>query len=176
MSEYLNEMIGYNVSGTAEWRRQKADQFPNDTRNAEAAEELERLAREIDALEGSEIERQINDAHDSINKVDDGDAWMKISEAVSDQLRSVGFHSSYETAAELLEWYRDTLNEQLRESKEKADGEMEELELEAVPVPELRDQVEKDPGVKRAKRAFDKAKLAYEEAYRKAEAEARKTI
>ena len=27
MSEYLNEMIGHQVRGTAEWRRQKAEQF-----------------------------------------------------------------------------------------------------------------------------------------------------
>jgi hypothetical protein len=43
MSEWLNEMIGYNVQNTADWRRRKADEFPNDTRNPVAAEELERL-------------------------------------------------------------------------------------------------------------------------------------
>jgi hypothetical protein len=48
MSEYLNQMIGFQVEGTAEWRRQKARQFPDDTRNLKAAEELECLAAEID--------------------------------------------------------------------------------------------------------------------------------
>jgi hypothetical protein len=174
MSQYLNEMIGYEVQGTAEWRRRKAEEFPDDSRNVDAAEELERLAGEIDSLEGSEIEKQIRAAHDSL--ADLSDSWAEISEDVSDELRSIGFHSSYSTATKFLEWYRDLLDEKLRELKEKADEEMEELELKAVPVPELHDQVENDPSVKKAKRAFDKAKLAYDEAYSKALAEARKTI
>jgi hypothetical protein len=61
MSEHLNELIGYNVQGTAEWRLRKAEQFPDDTRNIRAAEELERLAREINGLNGSEVERQIDE-------------------------------------------------------------------------------------------------------------------
>ena len=78
MSEYLNEMIGYSVEGTAEWRREKAAQFPDDDRNTIAAEELERLAEQISALKGSEIEKQINEAHESINALDDADVWTGI--------------------------------------------------------------------------------------------------
>ena len=44
-SDYLNEQIGYNVQGTAEWRRGKAEQFPDDARNLQAAEELECIAQ-----------------------------------------------------------------------------------------------------------------------------------
>jgi hypothetical protein len=62
----LNLRIGYQVQSTAEWRREKALQFPDDMRNLRAAEELERLAVEIEALEGSDIHRQISDVHDSI--------------------------------------------------------------------------------------------------------------
>ena len=47
------EDIGYRAESTANWRRSKAAQFPQDTRNLQAAEELERLARQIEALEGS---------------------------------------------------------------------------------------------------------------------------
>ena len=49
MSEYLNQ-IGGNLEYTADWRRRKAEEFPEDTRNVEAAEELERLAAEIGAM------------------------------------------------------------------------------------------------------------------------------
>ena len=45
------EDIGYRAESTANWRRSKAAQFPQDTRNLQAAEELERLARQIEALE-----------------------------------------------------------------------------------------------------------------------------
>jgi len=159
MSEYLNELIGYNVQGTAEWRRRKAEQFPEDTRNTGAAEELERLAREISELDGSEIEQQITEVHDNLNREEDWcDAWQELNESVSEELRSIGFHNSYSTATKFLEWYRDLLSEKLHQKIE-----------EAVPAPSLHDQVENDPDVKAAKRV-------YEEAYARALAEARKTI
>ena len=53
--DHLMKLIGYNVQGTAEWRGRKAEEFPEDTRNLKAAEELERLAAEIETLEHSEI-------------------------------------------------------------------------------------------------------------------------
>ena len=75
----LNEKIGYQVQGTADWRRQKAEQFPDDERNLEAAEELDRLAAEIDALEDSEIHRQINEAWENIDRLpEDGPSnWVR---------------------------------------------------------------------------------------------------
>ena len=160
MSEYLNEMIGYQVLGTAEWRRRKAELFPDDARNIRAAEELERLAAEIEALEGSQIEKQISDAHNSINNAcnDNGDIWVSITEDVSSELRSIGFHGSFSTGQEVLEYYHDLLNEKLHDFIE-----------EAVPAPDLDEQVANDPAVKAAKRAYDEANA-------KAIAEARKRL
>jgi hypothetical protein len=43
----------------------------------------------------SEIEQQIRDAQDSINKANDGDAWMSLHQIVSEELRSIGFHTRY---------------------------------------------------------------------------------
>ena len=156
MSEYLNVMIGYQVESTAEWRHRKAEQFPDDHRNLVAAEELDKLAAQIDRIGESEpIHQQIAKLHDSLK---DDDAWMHISEAVSDELRSIGFHSGYETGLELLEWYRDLLQEKLDEILD-----------EAVPVPNLDEQIENDPAVKAAKQAYDEARA-------KAYAEARKRL
>ena len=54
MSEYdPMEIVGDQVLNTAEWRRRKAQKFPEDNRNLEAAKELERLARETENLRGS---------------------------------------------------------------------------------------------------------------------------
>jgi hypothetical protein len=158
MSEYLNEMIGYDVQGTAEWRREKARQFPHDTRNMKAAEQLDRLGAEINALVDSQIESEIAEAQDAINSLDDGDGWVGISEVLSEELRSIGFHSDYSTGIELLEWYRDLLREKHQD-----------LIDEAVPAPNLDDQVANDPAVKEAKRAYDETRS-------KAYAEARKRL
>jgi hypothetical protein len=167
MSDDLNVRIGYQVQSTAEWRREKALQFPDDTRNLRAAEELERLAAEIEALEGSDVHRQISDADDSISRLcshEDGNVasidsvvW-DLNEAVSAELRSIGFHGGYETGAQFLEWYRNLLLEKF-----------DELLGEAVPAPDLEDQVANDPTVRAAKDAYDAART-------KALAEARKKL
>ena len=159
------------VEGTAEWRRMKADQFPDDARrNIEAAEELERLAREIHAFDDAEIERQINDAEDRITSHEEatenyGTLWVDINETVSEELRSFGFRGAYGTVGEFLEWYRDLLTEKLKDSTDSAYDLIEE----AVPAPDLEQQVENDPRVAAAKRA-------YEEARAKVLAEVRKTV
>src|SRR5262249_48334409 len=105
----LNLRIGYQVQSTAEWRREKASQFSEDAeRNLKAAEELKRLAVEIEALEGSDIHRQISDVHDSIFRLCDEDdnvtsidsvVW-DLNEAVSAELRSIGFHGGHETGTQ----------------------------------------------------------------------------
>jgi hypothetical protein len=162
MSDDLNIIIGYKVQDTAEWRRRKASEFPDDVRNVVAAEELERLAAEISALEGSELHGQIGEAIDGINRIceikNDGDVWGDVDETLSAELRSVGFHGGYGTGRKLLEWYRDLLREKLHELIERA-----------VPVPDLDEQAANDPAVKAAKRAYDIA-------YAKAFAEARKRL
>jgi hypothetical protein len=162
MSDDLNVLIGYQVQSTAEWRRRKAEEFPADNRNLRAAEELERLAAQIDKLEGSDIHKQISKAQDSINRACEAnngwDAWTDVSEAVSAELRSIGFHGSYDAGVQFLEWYRDLLQEKLQDQLD-----------EAVPVPALDEQVANDPAVKAAKQAYNKA-------YAKAYAEARKRL
>jgi len=160
MSDDLNITIGYEVQGAAAWRRRKAEEFPDDVRNVRAAEELERLAAEIEALEGSDIHEQIAKAQDGINQICDGngDVWADISATLSAELRSIGFHGSYDTGRGVLEWYCDLLGQKLYELIE-----------EAVPTPDLDEQVANDPAVKAAKRAYD-------EAYAKALAEARKRL
>jgi hypothetical protein len=111
VSEYLDEMIGYEVQQTAEWRSQKAEQFPEDARNVVAAEMLGRLAEQITASKDSKLEKQISNLQDAINEADSSFefAWTEVADSVSEELRSIGFHTSYDTAEELLEWYRTLL-------------------------------------------------------------------
>jgi hypothetical protein len=106
--ECLN-LIGHAVRKTAEWRREQTQQCPHDSRNVKAAEQLERLAMEIDALAGSETERQLREVYEAVCLLDDGGGWVDISATLSDALRSIGFHSDCRTGMELLGWYRNML-------------------------------------------------------------------
>ena len=151
------EDIGYQAESTAEWRRSKAAQFPEDTRNLRAVEELECLAREIEALKGSEVYQQVDEAEESLITANAPDVWIDINEAVSAELRSIGFRGSHDGAG-FLEWYRDLVRQKLLDVVD-----------EAVPAPGLHEQVANDPSVRAAKQAYD-------EAYAAAFAAARKTV
>jgi hypothetical protein len=141
MTDHLTQ-LSEHVQMTADWRRRKAAEFPDDTRNLEAAEELKRLATEIEKLEGSPLHRQISELNDKVEE------WHDIMEQVNEELRQ-GFHGSYDTGAEFVEWYRDLLID------------------EASPAPDLEEQAANDPAVKAAKQIYD-------DAYTKALTEARK--
>jgi hypothetical protein len=92
----------------------KAREFPNDTRNLKAAEELECLAAEISALDGSEIHHEILELIDRLGDAceasDSYEIWTDLKQEVSRFLRGIGFHRTA-TASEFLEWYRDLLQE-----------------------------------------------------------------
>ena len=148
-------------ASTADWRWEKAAQYPDDDRNEKAAKELQGIANEIGLLTGSEIHRQIDEACQLLNNLivnkRDWSHWEKIIEAVSEEMRCIGFHTSH-TGTSLLEWYRDLLRDEAQECLD-----------EIVPAPDLEEQVEDDPAVKAAKQAYERAKA-------KAYAEARKIL
>ena len=86
-----------DCAGTAYWRRSKATEFPGDERNLAAAHELDRLAVEIAALEGSKL-------HAQLDKIfEDEDSGMIAMSVISDMLRQVGFSRWYATGEELLQ-------------------------------------------------------------------------
>jgi hypothetical protein len=58
-------------ASTAEWRWEKAAQFPGDARNEKAAKELERIAGEFELLKGSKIHQQIDEACQLLNNLMD---------------------------------------------------------------------------------------------------------
>jgi len=135
----INEIIGFNIEGTAEWRRRKAEEFPDDRRNLEAAEELDRLAEEVEQLDGSNIHQRILKLFDLAEPYY-ATIGEHLSEEVSSALRSVGFHGGF-TGAELLEWYHETLERAVREAIDDDSG--------GIDAPELEAQVADDPAVKR---------------------------
>jgi hypothetical protein len=64
----IEEMIGLQVQEIAEWRWRKAEEFPDDPRNIEAAKELERLAGEIGQLNGSALHHRISELTDIVSE------------------------------------------------------------------------------------------------------------
>lgn len=48
--EFLKEQIGFAVEGSAQWRRRKAEEYPEDARNERSAGALDRLAERLAAL------------------------------------------------------------------------------------------------------------------------------
>jgi hypothetical protein len=93
MQTKMEELI--DVMNTADWRRLKAEEYPRDSRNIEAAEALERLAPEIVALNGTEIHRELEDL-----LICDGIAFTIIA---SNALRVIGFTAAPESGVELAE-------------------------------------------------------------------------
>jgi hypothetical protein len=142
----INEIVGFQVESAADWRRRKAEQFPNDSRNLEAAEQLDRLAAAIGKLEGSDLHRRIVALINLTNDTPDGESiYIKLNESASAELRGVGFHGGYESGAAFLEWYYQEFRELLKGHINDADD--------GTPSPSLAEQVENDEAVKAAKRA-----------------------
>jgi hypothetical protein len=77
------------------WRRREAEDYPEDDRNREAAELLDRLGGEIGPYTGTTLQVGIERAFE----IDP----LSFSERVNEELRSVGFRSRPSSGRELLE-------------------------------------------------------------------------
>jgi len=91
------------LAGQADWRRRKSDDFPDDAdRNIAAAVELELLAKQ--AGEGK-INPALSAAYlrAAEDRGGDGDKAGDLARSESENLRQVGFLSSYEAPDDLLE-------------------------------------------------------------------------
>ncbi|MCH8917264.1 MAG: hypothetical protein IIC52_04330 [Proteobacteria bacterium] len=91
----LIEVLETGFLSTAEWRRQKAEEFPDDSRNLEAAEDLERLAASIGGMNTSIFAAYV-DLHN------DEDTAIEISMLEDEMRKGIGFHSSFATAEDFI--------------------------------------------------------------------------
>ncbi|MDQ0317348.1 hypothetical protein [Amorphus orientalis] len=90
------------LEGTADWRRRKAEEFPDDAaRSLAAADDLELLAKQVS--EGR-VDPGLSAAYIKTVEDDEND-WRRhdLTRSESENLRQVGFLSSYETPDDLLE-------------------------------------------------------------------------
>jgi hypothetical protein len=79
------------------WRRMKADEYPDDSRNLEAAAELERLAQSAD-----QVPPALAKAYTGLAG-GDANSQCALTELESEKLRRVGFNDGYASAADFVE-------------------------------------------------------------------------
>jgi hypothetical protein len=90
----IAESLRLDFGETARWRREKGAEHPEDSRNVEAAELLDRLAKTI-----KDVDPTLLDAY--------GALWDDVpdSEQHSEMLRLIGFQSFPQTAEEFVKQY-----------------------------------------------------------------------
>ena len=88
-----------DLAATAEWRLEKAEEYPGDERNAKAAEELSELAEGVVAL-GRKKHPLIVRYNALFDSVDDD--TLSLVEIQFQMLDCIGFVATYESAEELL--------------------------------------------------------------------------
>lgn len=86
--------------GQAEWRREKAAEYPEDPRNLEAAELFDKLAATADA-----IPQALLHAYGAL------DDWRDCPELWGDHLRAVGFHAHPADATQFLADYIEAVKD-----------------------------------------------------------------
>jgi hypothetical protein len=85
------EALRLDFEQTADWRRSKAAEYPEDSRNLEAAALLDKLAASVET-----VAPDLLDAYGSLR-----DDYMD-SEQHSEMFRQIGFHSWPETAEDFV--------------------------------------------------------------------------
>ena len=91
-----HEELKMKFESTAEWRRRKLEESPDDQRNAKAADLLERLAKTV-----SDVPQHLLDAYKAtFFRVDD---MSSVIDLESSLLRAVGFRITPENATDFIE-------------------------------------------------------------------------
>lgn len=96
------EMIALELGEKADWRRGKARQYPDDERNLDAAELLDRLAGAVLALEGSPAALAFEDVHGIIFSGTDQDRAREIMRLWSEYRSGIGFRIFPDTGEQVL--------------------------------------------------------------------------
>jgi hypothetical protein len=93
----LETLLTMDVLSSAEWRREVAARHPDDARNMEAADMLDRIGAELEALEGTPLHQKLAGLYER-----SGDDCVGLVEVQSEMIKSVGFHSWPTSAIEFL--------------------------------------------------------------------------
>jgi len=108
------------LESTAEWRRQKAEEYPEDDRNEAAAEMLAKLAVEVRRLVGTPIGQEFTALQEKAYAAE----WRGFDRLIEDENRHrsrVGFDSFPDSGEEYVRARMEIYAKALREAEEEAD-------------------------------------------------------
>jgi hypothetical protein len=186
MSHFL-EILTCNVESSADWRAEKAEQYPDDNRNMRSSRALAKLAERLRTLPDNDDNVV---AYEAImgRLADLDDDLTRVTEHESHYIGRYGFDYPQDGdpasfLSDLIEQYHEWVNEAeeriaeeereraYEEAKETADEAAKEAAHEAAK--EAAEEAAKEAAEQAYKEAYDEAyKEAYEEAYRDALIEA----
>ena len=92
------ELLKAEFLCTAEWRREKATEYPDDERNLKAAEILEHLAGTVDQIEPAVLQTY-----------EFAGNWEEVevkADVHNEMIRTIGFHWTPSTATEFITEFR----------------------------------------------------------------------
>jgi hypothetical protein len=110
---FTRDMLKSELEETAEWRRRKAVEYPDDRRNLDAAEEYERLAKTVKDVPGDLLVAY----SEAFEDAPDSERWQ---EMLKDIFR--GF-SDFDNATELVQAFVDAKREEAEEDEPPSTGE-----------------------------------------------------
>ena len=87
----LIETVALELSAKADWRRDKARQYPDDERNLDAAELLDRLAGEVLVLDRSPAATAFEEDYEAVFSGEDQDRHREIIRLWSEYRSGIGF-------------------------------------------------------------------------------------
>ena len=110
MTIYFDD-LGSVFAQQAEWRRRKAEEYPDDQRNLRAAEHLERLVGTVEDV-NPELWRRMREVEERLNEqpVEFCDPLLNWE---NDLLREEGFHNFSETAEDFLRCWIDSAEREI---------------------------------------------------------------
>jgi hypothetical protein len=183
---HLEQLI-LNIESSADWRAQKAEQYPDDSRNVRSSKALAKLAKNLEALPNDDTNVVAYEA--VLNRMVSNDYDLsRVSEHESQFVGRYGFDYPQdgkpgEFLTALTEQYQEWADEAdeeaaeekreqaYEEAKEAANEEAKEAAHEAAK--EAAEQAAKEAAEEAYKEAYDEAyREAYDEAYREALIEA----
>src|SRR3954447_17735941 len=85
------DLLALNLECTSEWRREKAEQYPNDNRNLPAAEKLSELASQVRQLKSSPLHLEFDNFHRQLLDEADNDLLSSYCERENYYISRIGF-------------------------------------------------------------------------------------
>jgi hypothetical protein len=119
IDESMIGLLALNLECTSEWRRKKAEQYPDDNRNLAAAEKLSELASQVRQLKGSPLHLEFDNFQRQLLDEADNDLLSSYCERENHYISRIGFDSFPDNGEECI---RDLMHlaEEARQERDEA--------------------------------------------------------